>query len=246
MAKYLDDNGVLYLWGKIKSAISTALSSAKSYTDTAIQNSGFQKNQNAFGKVTVGTTTIAADTQEDTLTFVAGENVTLTPDASGDKLTIAAKDTVYSHPTHTAKAAGLYKVTVDALGHVSAASAVAKSDITGLGIPSENTTYSPASSSADGLMSKSDKAKLDGFVAASQYALKSDLSNLYKFKGSVTNASSLPTSGQSVGDVYNITNSSEYGGAGMNVVWTGTAWDALGEVFTINSITNAEIDTICV
>lgn len=41
----------------------------------------------------------------------------------------------YAHPAHTAKASGLYKITVDALGHVSAATAVAKADITGLGIP---------------------------------------------------------------------------------------------------------------
>lgn len=48
----------------------------------------------------------------------------------------------YTHPTYTAQKSGLYKVTVDATGHVSAATAVAKADITGLGIPSQDTTYS--------------------------------------------------------------------------------------------------------
>lgn len=48
-------------------------------------------------------------------------------------------DTVYTHPTYTSYASGLYKVTVDTTGHVSAATAVAKSDITALGIPSEDT-----------------------------------------------------------------------------------------------------------
>ena len=48
-------------------------------------------------------------------------------------------DTVYTHPSYTAKAAGLYKVTVDDKGHVSAATAVTKGDITALGIPSSNT-----------------------------------------------------------------------------------------------------------
>lgn len=48
-------------------------------------------------------------------------------------------DTVYTHPSYTAKAAGLYKVTVDDKGHVSAATAVTKSDITALGIPSQDT-----------------------------------------------------------------------------------------------------------
>jgi len=54
---------------------------------------------------------------------------------------IATGANKYTHPAHTAKNSGLYKVTVDAQGHVSAATAVAKSDITALGIPSTNTTY---------------------------------------------------------------------------------------------------------
>ena len=48
-------------------------------------------------------------------------------------------DTVYTHPSYTAKESGLYKVTVDNKGHVSAATAVTKGDITALGIPSANT-----------------------------------------------------------------------------------------------------------
>lgn len=44
-------------------------------------------NHNAFSNVKVGNTTIAADTTTDTLTLV-GSNVTLTPDATNDKVTI--------------------------------------------------------------------------------------------------------------------------------------------------------------
>lgn len=46
---------------------------------------------------------------------------------------------VYTHPSYTAKASGLYKITTDATGHVSAATAVAKEDITALGIPAKDT-----------------------------------------------------------------------------------------------------------
>lgn len=67
----------------------------------------------------------------------------------------------YTHPAHTAKTSGLYKITVDAQGHVSAATAVAKSDITALGIPAQDTTYSAATASKAGLMSAEDKSKLD-------------------------------------------------------------------------------------
>lgn len=41
----------------------------------------------------------------------------------------------YTHPSYTTKASGLYKITVDATGHISDATAVTKTDITGLGIP---------------------------------------------------------------------------------------------------------------
>lgn len=76
-------------------------------------------------------------------------------------------NTAYSHATAkgSAFASGLYKITTNAQGHVTAATAVAKSDITALGIPSSNTTYSAATTSTAGLMSASDKSKLDGIVA---------------------------------------------------------------------------------
>lgn len=60
-------------------------------------------------------------------------------------------DTIYTHPSYTAKSNGLYKVTVDDKGHVSGTTAVAKSDITALGIPSTNTTYSTGTASTSGL-----------------------------------------------------------------------------------------------
>lgn len=51
---------------------------------------GAQVNQNAFSSVKVGGTTIAATTQSDIVEIVAGSNVTLTPDATNKKITIAA------------------------------------------------------------------------------------------------------------------------------------------------------------
>ena len=53
----------------------------------------------------------------------------------------------YSHPTHTAAAEGLYKVTVDNLGHVSHTTAVTKEDITKLGISGSASTVDTAMSS---------------------------------------------------------------------------------------------------
>ena len=78
---------------------------------------------------------------------------------------IAENANNYTHPSYTARASGLYKVTVDGTGHVSAATAATKSDITALGIPESDTTYSAATTSAEGLMSAADKTKLDGVTA---------------------------------------------------------------------------------
>ena len=148
----------------ITSTERTNWNAAKAHADSAHAPSNAEENQNAFSNIIVGGTTIAADSKTDTLTIVAGNNVTLTPDAKNDKLTITAKDTVYTHPTYTARGAGLYKVTVDGTGHVSEVTNVVKDDIVGLGIPAQDTTYNEATTSAAGLMSASDKTKLNGIA----------------------------------------------------------------------------------
>lgn len=80
----------------VTAAQKTNWNSAYTHSQAAHAPSNAEKNQNAFSNVTVGSTTIAADSATDTLTLVAGSNVTLTPDATNDKITIAAKDTTYS------------------------------------------------------------------------------------------------------------------------------------------------------
>ena len=61
-------------------------------------------------------------------------------------------------------ASGLYKITTNAEGHVTAATSVIKGDITALGIPAQDTTYVDATTGASGLMSAADKTKLDGIA----------------------------------------------------------------------------------
>lgn len=95
------------------------------------------------------------DTTVDLSGYMQKENgKRLMTDAEGTKLAgIAEGANKYTHPTYTARSSGLYKVTVDASGHVTEVAPVTKADITGLGIPGTNTTYSPmsgATSSAAG------------------------------------------------------------------------------------------------
>lgn len=95
-----------------------------------------------------------------------------------------------------------------------------------------------ASTGAAGLMSAADKTKLDAFQAAANYALKSDITSVYKYKGSVENEAALPDSDQTVGDVYDVKDT------GMNYAWNGTAWDPLGQKMEVTPIPNGTIDTI--
>lgn len=69
-------------------------------------------------------------------------------------------------------------------------------------------------------------------------ALKSDLTTVYRYKGSVINFASLPMTDVAVGDTYNVESN------GKNYAWTGEAWDDLGGTFEIAAITNEEIDAI--
>ena len=90
----------------------------------------------------------------------------------------------YTHPSYTARNEGLYKVTVDTTGHVSDAVEVTKDDITALGIPAQDTTYSEATTTSAGLMSATDKSRLDGLVATGGEANQNAFSNVAV--GSVT------------------------------------------------------------
>ena len=105
--------------------------------------------------------------------------------------------TVYTHPSHAAKAAGLYKVTVDAEGHVSAAEAVTKTDITGLGIPAQDTTYTDVTAGgASGLMTGADKTKLDGIAVGATKVEASDTPGNIKINGAETPVVTIATDGE--------------------------------------------------
>lgn len=129
MPKFLDQEGVKYLWSQValedypnNETLATVLNaidstkvdkidgkglSTNDYTTAEKEklaniSAGAEVNQNAFGKVKIDTTTITANSKTDTLTFVAGDNITLTPDATNDGITITAQDTTYSAATTSA------------------------------------------------------------------------------------------------------------------------------------------------
>ncbi len=181
---------------------------------------------------------------------------------------------VYAHPTSAAGAlgAGLYKITTDATGHVIAGTKVVKGDITALGIPAQDTTYTVATGAKNGLMSSAHFTKLENISAGAQvnviekvsvdgkplvitakgvnidlsnFATKDQITSAIKYMGSVENYAALPKSPQQ-GHMYNVkaADQSHGIGAGTNVVWDGTTWDPMSEMFVIEAVSNTEIDAI--
>ena len=145
------------------------------------------------------------------LTLEAGDNITLTPDAKSDKITITATDTVYTHPSYTARTGvptknstpafgGTFKVSQpvsDETGHITA---INSRTIT---IPS-----SIATTSKNGLMSASDKTKLD---ATTDYIVEQGTTGVWTWRKwasgiaemwAVFGADTLEMTTQTWGDLY--------------------------------------------
>lgn len=138
MAKFLDYNGLLYLWGKIKGSFisditynsstdklvktkngtssevlglatssSAGLMSANDKnTLENIVTTGGEPNQNAFSNISIGGTTLAADSKTDTFTIIAGDNITLASTASSDTFKISATNTTYETMSSAEASAG--------------------------------------------------------------------------------------------------------------------------------------------
>ncbi len=169
MSKYLDGNGLLYLWGKIKSIVGVKVDK------------------------------------------VDGKGLSTNDFTDADKTKLSGLEN-YTLPAATADTLGGVKV--------------------GAGL-----------SIAGGVLSAvgggtADAVEWSNVLNKPDVALKSDLTSVYRYKGSVTNYASLPAANNTVGDVWNVE------ATGMNYAWDGEKWDPLGETLQIEAITNAEIDSI--
>lgn len=133
--------------------------------DTKLQTNinNLQSTMNTELAKKVGKVTVAGSGNAVTTASISGDTLTLTKGATYNN---------YVHPAGSApsKASGFYKFSTDSTSHVASVTAVAKSDITALGIPGQDTTYNNATQSTSGLMSAADKTKLDGIsTGANKY-----------------------------------------------------------------------------
>lgn len=133
--------------------------------DTKLQTNinNLQSTMNTELAKKVGKVTVAGSGNAVTTASISGDTLTLTKGATYNN---------YVHPAGSApsKSSGFYKFSTDSTSHVASVTAVAKSDITALGIPGQDTTYNNATQSTSGLMSAADKTKLDGIsTGANKY-----------------------------------------------------------------------------
>lgn len=166
----------------------------------------------------------------------------------GNKLTGKAdKDHTHSnyltdHPSVKTSSPTNDNSTVSWGGQVTAYSEVTTDEnghITGGKITKYTLPSSEATASAKGLLSAADKKTINELPDV--YAKKSDIVNVYRYKGSVDTYSNLPGDDLNSGDVYNVEDT------GKNYAWTGSAWDDLGGSFEFEEeeITAEEVERIC-
>ena len=209
---------------------STSASGVMSSSDkTKLNNiaANAEVNQNAFSNVKVGSTTIQADAKTDTLELVAGSNVTLTPDASGDKVTIAAQDTTYSNATTSA--AGLMS-SDDKSKLNGVASGAQVNVIESISVGGVAATISNKAATISNVYTKTE----------TDTAIATALTSAVVYKGSVATYADLPSSGMENGWLYNVI------ATDMNYVWNSTSndWDPQAPTVTIAAATTAQIDSL--
>ena len=265
--KYLDDTGLAHFKDKNDAIYAGSLTLTGNNTFTLKSKANGTLSSVTIGTVTSGATNPGLMTGEQAAklanvsegaTKVEASNTNGNIKLDGDELT------VYSHPTGNTSSVGIYKITTSN-GHVTAATAPTAAEWRSA-LPS-------ASSSGSGLMSSTDYSKLSGIdsgaeanvietvkvnnsaltvsskavnIDLSAYALKTDISQMSTFKGVVASWANLPSSGMVAGDMYVVTaaDATHSLPANGNVIYTGSGWDVMGEIFTVATITNSEIDAL--
>ena len=151
--------------------------------------SNAQKNKFSFKTIETDTNSVVADNEEDTLSIKGGTNISVVGTSASDTLTISTNAEVnqcaFSNVKVGTTTVGANSKT-DTLEIVSGnnVSVVADSSNKKITINATDTTYNVATNSTDGLMSSSDKDKLDGIESNAQR-------NKNSFKTIVTNSGSV-------------------------------------------------------
>lgn len=227
--KFLDLNGLLYFWNKVK---------------TYVDNAGNNKVDKEVGK---GLSTNDY-TNEEKAKLQGLNNYTL-PKASADTLggiKVGAGLSITGEGILSATGGG----TADSVNWENVVGRP-----TNVSAFTNDAGYQTASDVESTVTGKGYQTSGDVDAKLADYAKKTDVSSVYKYKGSVENYEGLPVSDQQVGDTYNVKAADNSHGikAGDNVVWDGSAWDVLSGTVDLSgymqeadlvAINNGEIDGV--
>ena len=270
--KALDENGVLYLWGKVKTYVATAIANIKlpSKTSDLTNDSGFITAKDVPEGAAASSTvpkmdgTAAAGTET---AFARGDHVHPSDTTKVDK--VEGKGLSANDYTNEEKAklggveANANNYTLpDASASVKGGVTVGTNvDVSGGKISVKNGTTPSAVKAAYDLAAgkQSPATSLAGYGIADAYTkdeVDAKMSSALEYKGSKDTYADLPTTGNKKGDVWNIVNADAAHGvnAGDNVAWNGTTWDVLAGTMDLSAymlaedlvaISNTELDNIC-
>lgn len=242
--KALDENGVLYLWGKVKTYVATAIANIKlpSKTSDLTNDSGFITAKDVPEGAAASSTVPKMDG-----TAVAG---TETAFARGDHV----------HPSDTTKVDKVEGKGLSANDYTNQKGVVQLSSATDDTSTTKAATPSAVKAAYDLAAGKQSPAtSLAGYGIADAYTkdeVDAKMSSALEYKGSKDTYADLPTTGNKKGDVWNIVNADAAHGvnAGDNVAWNGTTWDVLAGTMDLSAymlaedlvaISNTELDNIC-
>lgn len=237
--KLVDKDALLYVWQKIKSVFATK-SELPTKVSQLTNDSGYKTTDTTYAEATASGAGLMSAADKAKLNGVANS---ADANVNADWTATTGDALILNKPTKVSTFINDKNYAVDA------AYVHTDNNLTDALIQKINDA---GSSSFDGTYDKlTGKPDLTQYQTATQVntAISTAVSSAYKYKGSVANRATLPTSGQAVGDLYNLEDS------GMNTAWNGTAWDdqaptidLSGYVQTadLGEVTNADIDTICV
>ena len=254
---------------KVDKVIGKGLST-NDYTDadkTKLTNiaSGAEVNQNAFSNMLVGNVTVSADTKTDTVEFIAGSNVTITADATNDTITIASTDTTYTpasatplmdgtavvgtsakyaredhvHPTDTSRVPTTRTVNGHALSSDISLSA---SDVSAIPTTAKGAANGVCPLNANSVIdSQYLPSFVDDVVEAYPRSGQTELSSTWLATGSASGTVITPQGGV----IYLLMSDTTNYSANTQFRWSGSSYVKLNDG-GVSSITNEEINTICV
>ena len=255
--KYLDYNGLLYFWGKIKAIVPTKTSDLKNDSNYITKDdipegvSPSTTTPKMNGAATVGTETTysrgdhvhPSDTNK--VDKVNGKGLSTNDYTTDEKEKLAGIDVganKYSLPAATTEKLGGVKVGTNisvSSGTISVAtgstSAKGVVQLENAASTSTTTAATPAAVNAVKTIAEAKQSPattLSGYGITDAYTKKEVdglVSSALHYMGSKENYSDLPTTGQKTGDMWNIEKADTTHGvkAGDNVAWNGSSWDVL-------------------